>query len=61
MIYKKFIPKPTIATKILQQIDEKFDNFKHLVCEYNCLDLYQIRNCKNTVPVTRYICYEIYS
>ena len=50
-----------VATKILQQIDKNFDSFKHLACEYNCLDLNRIRNCKNTNPVTRYICYKIYS
>ena len=61
IFYKKFIPKPMIATKILQQIDKIFDSFKHLACEYNCLDLNQIRNCKNTSPVTRYICYKLYS
>ena len=46
IFYKKYIPKPMIATKILQQIDKNFDNFKHLACEYNCLDLNRIRNCK---------------
>ena len=45
-----------IATKILQQIDKNFNNFKHLACEYNCLDLNRIQNCKNT----RYICYKFY-
>ena len=59
--FKKQIPKPMIATKILQQIENNFDNFKHLACEYNCLDLNRIRNCKNTNPVTRYICYRLYS
>ena len=44
-----------IATKMLQQIDKNFDNFKHLACEYNCIDLNRIRNCKNTNPITIYI------
>ena len=61
MFYKKFILKPMIATKLLYQIDKNFDSFKHLACEYNCLDLNQTRNCKNTNPVTRYICYKLYS
>ena len=61
IFYKKHIPKPMIATKILQQIDKIFDNFKHLACEYNCLDLNRIRNCKNTNPITRYVCYKLYS
>ena len=61
MFYKKYIPKPMIATKISQQIDKNFDSFKHLACEYNCLDLNRIRNCKNTNPVTRYVCYKLYS
>ena len=29
IFYKKYIPKPMIATKMLQQIDKNFDNFKH--------------------------------
>ena len=61
IFYKKYIPNPMIATKILQQIDKNFENFKHLACEYNCLDLNRIRNCKNTNPVTSYICYKLYS
>ena len=61
IFYKKFIPKPMIATKMLQQIDKNFNSFKHLACEYNCLDLNRIRNCKNTNPVTRYICYNLSS
>ena len=61
IFYTTFIPKPMIATKILQQIDKNFDNFKHLACEYNCLDLNRIRSCENTNPVTRYICYKFYS
>ena len=60
IFYKKFIPKPMVATKMLQRIDRNFDSFKHLVCEYDCLDLDRIRNCKNTNPVTRYICYKFY-
>ena len=44
-----------IATKTLQQIDKNFDNFKHLACEINCLDLNRIPNCTNTDPVFRYI------
>ena len=46
IFYKKYIPKPMIATKILQQIDKNFNSFKHLACENNCLDLNRIRNCK---------------
>ena len=61
IFYKKHIPKPMIATKMLQLIDKNFDNFKHLACEYSCLDLNRIRNCKNTNPVTRNICYKLYS
>ena len=61
IFYKKHIPKPMIATKILQQIDKNFDNFKHLACEYNCLDLNRIQKCKNTNPVTRYFCYKLYT
>ena len=61
IFYKKYITKPMVVTKILKQIDKNFDDFKHLACEYNCLDLNRIRNCKNTNPVTRYIRYKLYS
>ena len=61
IFYKKYMSKPMIATKMLQQIDKNFDSFKHLACEYNCLDINRIRNCKNTNPVTRYVCYKLYS
>ena len=61
IFYKKFKPKPLIATKILQQIDKNFDYFKYLACEYNCLDLNRIQKCKNTNPITRYICCKLYS
>ena len=55
IFHKKFIAKPMIATKLLQQVDKNFDSFKHLACKYNCLDLNRILNCKNTIPVNRYI------
>ena len=61
IFYKKHIPKPMIVTKILQQIDKNFEKFKRLACEYNCLNLNRIRNCKNTNPVTRYVCHKLYS
>ena len=61
IFYKKIMPKPMIATEMLQQIDKNFDSFKHLACKYICLDLNRIRNCKNTNPITRYICYKLYS
>ena len=61
IFYKKYIPKPMLANKLLQLIDKNFNNFKHLACEYNCLDIDQIGNCQNTNPVTRYICYKLYS
>ena len=61
IFYKKFIPKPMLDNRLLYQIDKNFDIFKHLACEYDCLDLDRIRNCKNTNPSTRYICYKLYS
>ena len=61
IFYKKYIPKPMIATKMLQQIDKNFDNFKHLACENNCLEIDRIWNCKNTNPITKYVCYKLYS
>ena len=61
IFYKKYIPKPMIAIKMLQQIDKNFDSLKHLACENNCLYLSQMWYCKNTNPITRYICYKLYS
>ena len=42
IFYKKYIPKPMLATKLMYQIDKNFDNFKHLACEYDCLDINRI-------------------
>ena len=57
IFYKKYIPKSMLANKLLYHIDRNFDNFKHMACEYDCLD----RNCKNTNPITRYVCYKLYN
>ena len=48
-----------IAIKMLQQIDKNFDSFKHWGCSFNCLE--EPWKCQNTNPVTRYICYKLYS
>ena len=48
-----------LATKILQMIDKKLDNFKHWGCDFNCVK--QLCNCKNKNPVCRYMCYKLSS
>ena len=45
--------------KILQLIDRNLDNFKHWGCDFNCVN--QPCNCENNNPVTRYVCYKLYS
>ena len=44
---------------ILQQTDKNLDNFKHWECYFSCVK--QPCNCENNNPVTRYICYILYS
>ena len=45
--------------KILQLIDKILDNFTHWGCDLNCVK--QPCNCENIYPVTRYVCYKLYS
>ena len=45
--------------KILQLIDKNLDNFKHWVCDCNFIKQPWI--CENNNPVTRYVCYKLYS
>ena len=59
IFYKKHIPKPMLITNILQLIDKDLDNFKHWVCDFSCLE--QPWCCENNNPVTKYVCYNIYS
>ena len=51
--------KPMLATKVIQMIDKNLDNFKHWVCDFNCAE--QPCNCDNKNPVSRYVCYKLYS
>ena len=46
-----------LATKILQMNDKNLDNFKHWVCDFNCVK--QPCNCENIDLVTRYVCYKL--
>ena len=59
IFYKKHIPKPMFITKILQQIDKDIDNFKQWGCDFNCIE--QPWTCTNNNPVTKYVCYKLYS
>ena len=46
-------------TKILQLIDKNLDNFKDWGCDFNCLE--QPWFCESKDPVSRYVCYKLYS
>ena len=59
IFYRDHIPKPMLMNKILQLIDRNLDNFKQWGCDFNCVN--QPCNCENNNPVTRYVCYKLYS
>ena len=59
IFYRNHMPKPTLATKILQLIDKNLDNFKHWGCNFNSVK--QPCNCENNIPVTRYVFLKLYS
>ena len=46
-------------TKILQLIDKNLDTSKHWGYDFNCVK--QPCNCEKNNPVTRYVCYKLYS
>ena len=46
-------------TKILQLIDKNLDNFKDWGCDFNCLEQPWLGESKD--PVSRYVCYKLYS
>ena len=43
----------------LQLIDKNINNFKHWGCDFNCLE--QPWKCRNNYPVTKHVCYKLYS
>ena len=51
--------KPMLLTRLLQLIDKNLDFFKDWGCDFNCLN--QPWCCKNKDPVSRYVCYKLYS
>ena len=57
--YKKYMPKPKFITKILQLIDKTPDKVKDWPCPTNCSTA--ACYCRNTNPVTRYVCYRFYT
>ena len=59
LFYRDHIPKSMFINKKLQLIDKNLDNFKHWGCEFNCLE--EPWNCRNNIPVTKYVCYKLYS
>ena len=59
IFYRDHIPKSMFINKILQLIDKDLENFKHWGCEFNCLE--EPWKCRNNNPVTRYVCYKLYS
>ena len=59
IIYRDHVPKSMFINKILQLIDKNLDNFKHWGCDCNFIKQPWI--CENNNPVTRYVCYKLYS
>ena len=57
--FRDRVPKSMLLNKILQLIDKNLNNFKHWGCEFNCVD--QPYKCENNNPVTRHVCYKLYS
>ena len=46
-------------TKILHLIDRNPDIFKHWACNFICVK--SPRNCENNNPVSRNVCYNLFS
>ena len=59
IFFRDHIPKSMFINKILQLIDKDINNFKHWGCNFNCLK--EPWKCNNTNPVTRFVCYKLYS
>ena len=59
IFYRAHIPKSMFINKILQLINKDVNNFKHWGCDFNCIiDPWR---CLNSNPVTRFVCYKLYS
>ena len=59
IFYRDHIAKSMFINEILQLIDKDINNFKHRGCAYNCLE--EPWKCNNNNPVTKYVCYKLYS
>ena len=59
IFYRDHIPKSMFIKKILQLIDRDINNFRHWGCNFNCIE--EPWKCVNTNPVTRFVCYKLYS
>ena len=57
--YKKYLPKPMFLTKVLQFFDKNPDNVKDWASPTICFTA--VCYCKNTNPVTRFVCYKLYT
>ena len=58
IFYRDHIPKSMFINKILQLIDKVPNNFRHWGCNFNCLE--EPWNCRNSNPVTKYVCHKLY-
>ena len=58
-IYKKYVPKPFLLTKILQMNDKDPDNFEKCGCKINFVEFPCY--CKNDNLLFRYVCYILYT
>ena len=59
IFYRDYIPKSMFINKILQLIDKDINIFKQWRCDFNCLE--QPWKCENINPVTKFVCYKLYS
>ena len=59
IFYRDHIPKSMFINKILQLIDKDINNFKHWGCDFSCYE--QPWKCRNNIPVTKYVCYKLYT
>ena len=59
LFYKMYIPKSMFITKVLQLIDENPDNLEDWACPTICCAV--VCYCRNSNPVTRFVCYRFYT
>ena len=59
LFFRDHIPKSMFINKLLQLIHKDINNFKHWACNFNGVE--EPWKCHNNNPVTKYVCYKLYS